>query len=133
MDDALAMDVVEGVAQGESDPNGALGRKVLLFVQDLPQQAAIDPLQNHVAPAAVLVVEYAHDAGMIEFFADFFFALEPVEEDRVGFHFLVRNLDGDGPFVAQIGAAENGCHAASGDQAVDAVVIELVAGMEFAH
>ncbi len=35
--------------------------------------------------------------------------------------------------IAQIGAAKNGGHAASGDQAIDAVVIELIAGMEFAH
>ncbi len=109
------------------------GGKVLLFVQDLAQQAAIHPFQNHVAPAALFIIEYLHDAGMIELLADFFFALEPVEKDRVSFHFWMRDLDGDGPAVAQVRPAKNGRHAASGDQAIDAVMIELIAGMEFTH
>ena len=33
---------------------------------------------------------------MIEFFADFCFAFEAVEQNRVGFHFRVGNLDRDG-------------------------------------
>src|SRR6202030_758692 len=45
----------------------------------------------------------------------------------------MRNLDRDRPAVAHICPAENGCHAASGDQAIDAVMIELIARMEFAH
>ncbi len=133
VDNALAVNVVEGIAQGESNADGALGRKFLLFVQDLAQQAAVHPFQNHVAPAAIFVVEYPNDAGMIELFADIFFPFEPVEEDRVGFHFRMRNLDRDRPAVAHVRAAENRCHAASGDQAIDAVMIELIAGMEFTH
>ena len=57
MDDALAVDVVEGLAQAESDADGALRRKLFLFVQNLAQQAAVHPFQNHVAPAAILVAE----------------------------------------------------------------------------
>ena len=83
--------------------------------------------------AAVVVGEDLHDAGVIELLADFLFAMETVEEYRVGFHFRMRNLDGDGSAVAQVRAAKNRRHAAAGDQAFDAVVIELVAGMEFAH
>ena len=124
MHDPLAMNVIEGLAQGESNADGALRGKLFLFVQDLAQQAAVHPFQNHVAAAALFIVEYANDAGMIEFFADFLFALEAVEQDRVGFHFLVGNLDRDGAPVARVRAAENRGHAASGDQAIDAVMIE---------
>ena len=70
---------------------------------------------------------------MVEFLADFLFALEAVEENRVGFHFRVRDFDGDGLPVAHVGGRENGGHAAAGDKAVDAVVIELIAGVESIH
>ena len=108
-------------------------RKFLLFVQDLAQQAAVHPFQNHVAPAAILVTEDLHDAGVIEFLADFFFPVKAVEENRVSFHFRMRNFDRNGPAVAQVRTAKNGGHAASGGQAIDAVVIECVAGMESTH
>ena len=67
---------------------------------------------------------------MIEGLADFLFAVEAVEEDRIAFHFRVGNFDGDGAAVAEVGGAENGGHAAAGDDAVDAVVIELFAGVD---
>jgi hypothetical protein len=70
---------------------------------------------------------------VIELLADFFFALEPIEQNRVGIHFRMRNFDRDGAAIANIRAAKNGGHAASGDQAIDAVMIEQIAGLEFAH
>jgi hypothetical protein len=70
---------------------------------------------------------------MIEFLADFFFPLEAVEKNRVRFHFFVGNFDRDFAVIAQIDAAKNGSHAASGGYAVDAVVIEFIAGLESTH
>src|ERR1700674_5774362 len=70
---------------------------------------------------------------MIELLADFFFPSEAVKEKRVGLHFRMWNLDRDGLAGAQVRAAENGRHPAPGDNAFDAVVIELVAGMKSTH
>jgi hypothetical protein len=70
---------------------------------------------------------------MIELFADVLFAVEAIEQNRVGFHFRVREFDCNRAAVTFVGAAVNRGHAAAGDQALDAVMIEKIAGMEFAH
>ena len=53
------------------------------------------------------------------------------KKSGIGFHFGVRNFDGDGAAVSQVGGAENRGHAAAGNQTFDAVMIELLAGMEW--
>ena len=133
MNDALAMDVVEGVAQRESDADGPFLGKLFLFIQNLAQQAAVHPFQDHVAAAALFIVVYTNNAGVIELLADFLLALEAVKQDRVGFHFLMGNLDRDGAPVARVRPAKNRGHAASGDQGIDAVMVERITGMEVAH
>jgi hypothetical protein len=65
---------------------------------------------------------------MVEFAADIGFAMEAVEEKGIALEFRVRNLEGDDAPVAQIRGPKNSGHAASGNQAVDAVVVELIAG-----
>ena len=67
---------------------------------------------------------------MVQLLADLAFALETVEQHRIGFHFRMRNLDRHLAAVAHVGGAKNGGHAAAGDQSFDAVVVELLAGMK---
>src|SRR5579862_4529534 len=68
---------------------------------------------------------------MIEGLADIFLAVKTVEEDRVAFHFRMGNLDGDCPAGAKVGAAKDRGHAAAGDNAIDAVMIELFSGADW--
>ena len=70
---------------------------------------------------------------MIELGADLLLALEALEENRIALHLGMRNLDGDLAAGAKVGGAEDGGHAAAGHQGFDAVVIELVPGMEGCH
>ena len=70
---------------------------------------------------------------MIELFSDLLFAFEAIEEQRVRFHLRMRNLDGDGPVVIDIGRAEDRRHAAARDQILDAIVIEQITGMKSSH
>jgi hypothetical protein len=56
--------------------------------------------------------------------------MEAIEENRIHFHFRVRNLYGYRPTRAQIGGPKNRGHAAAGSDAVYPVVIDLVAGMD---
>ena len=67
---------------------------------------------------------------MVELLTDLQLALKTVVENRIAFHLGMRDLDGDLLSGAQVGAAKNGGHAAAGGHAVDAVVIELIAGMQ---
>ena len=85
-------------------------------MQYLPQQPPVHPLHHHVELAAVVIRQHFHDAGMIELLADFALAVETVEEHGIGFHFRMRDLDGDLSAGAQIGGAIDGSHAAAGDQ-----------------
>ncbi len=62
--------------------------------------------------------------------ADVFFALEAVVHDRVALHLRMRDLDGNGGAGVEIGGLEDGGHAAGRDDALDAEVVELVAGMD---
>ena len=87
MDDAVAVDVVQRIADAQRDSYGALRRKFLLLVEDFAQQPAIDPFHHHVDLAAVAVGVHLHHAGMIEGLADILLAMKAVEEDRVAFHF----------------------------------------------
>ncbi len=70
---------------------------------------------------------------MIEFLADLLLPLKAVEEQRVRFHLRMRNFDGDGAVVIDIGRAVDRGHAAARDQTVDAVVIEQITGMKGGH
>ena len=76
--------------------------EMLALIQDLAQQAALAPLHHHVDARALFVAKDAHHVGMIEPFADARLALEAIEEDWIGFHVGVRNLEGDGAVVAHI-------------------------------
>ena len=97
------------------------------------QQVAGHPFHHHVDAAVVIVFENLHHARMVELLADLLLALEAIEENRIAFHFRMRDLDGDGAAVARIGRLIDGGHAAAGDQAFNFVVIEGIAGMEGSH
>ena len=63
--------------------------------------------------------------GMVELFADAGLALEAVEEDRIGLHIGVRNLQRHLAVVAHVGGAIDGGHAAAGNRLFNAVEIDL--------
>ncbi len=128
--DAVLMDIVEGVEDTDGDVNGAFGRHLALFEHDLAEQAALDPLHDHIDPGAVLVGVETHDVGVVERQADGLLALEAVEEGRVGLHGEVRDFEGDLAAVAEVGGAEDGRHSAIGHGGVDAVVIKYLAGFK---
>ena len=133
MHHAVRVNVVEGIEDAQRDADGALRRQLPLFAEDLPKQPALDPLHDHVNLAAVVVGEDLHHPGMVHQLADFFLAAETIEESRVALHFGMGDLDGNRPAVVEIGGAEDGGHAAAGSEAIDAVVIELVAGVKDSH
>ena len=110
--------------------DGALQRQLAAVVQHLAEQAAVHPLHHHVDLAAVVVGQHLHDAGVVQLLADFGLALEAIVKHGIGFHLRMRNLDRDLAAVAHIGGAKNGRHAAAGDKSFNAVVVELIAGME---
>ena len=64
---------------------------------------------------------------MIQPIADFLFALETIEEDLVAFYLGVRNLDRYLSARPEIGGAVNRGNITAGNNAVDAIVVELVA------
>ena len=57
--------------------------------------------------------------------------METIEENRVHFHLGMGDLDGDVAAVPEICPAKNRGHSAAGGNAVNAVVIELVAGVDW--
>ena len=67
---------------------------------------------------------------MIELFADAGLALEAVEEDGVGFHIGMRNLQRHLAAVARVRGAVDGSHAAAGNRLFNAVVVDLGTGLE---
>ena len=69
--------------------------------------------------------EDPHHIGVVEPFADGGFALKSVEENRIGFHVGMGNLERDDAVVAEVGGAEDRGHAAAGDGRIDAVGIDL--------
>jgi len=115
-------------ADADGDALGALGRELLFFIENLAQQTAFHPFHRHVHAAGVKLRQHLHDPGMIEFAADFGLAMEAVEEKWVALQFRMGNLEGYDASVAQVGGAEDGGHAAARDEAIDAVMIELLAG-----
>ena len=133
MRDPVIVNVVQRLADAERDPHRALGGQFPLLAQDLAQQAPLDPLHHQVDPAAAVLCNDLHHAGMVEFLSNVLFAMEALEENGVALHFGVGDLDGDRAAGQEVSAAEDGGHAASRDDAFDAVMVELVARVEWSH
>ncbi len=66
---------------------------------------------------------------MVQLPADFLFALEAFGEDLIAFDLRVRKLDDDLAARLDIGGAVYRGYVTAGDDAINAVVIELVAGI----
>ena len=114
----------------ERDPHGPFDGQLLLFDENLTKQPAIHPFQHHIDAALFLVLIHLHDGGVVELFADLLFAAKTIEQERVGFRFGMRDLQGDGTAVAHILGAIDGGHAAARHQLFDLVIVELIVGME---
>ena len=129
----VAVNVLQRIADPERDPQRAFGGEFSLLVEDLTQQPAVNPLHDHVDPAAAILGHHLHNAGVIQLRADLLLPMEAVEENRVALHLRMRNLDGNRATGAQICTAKDRGHAAAGGDAFNAVVIELIARMEWSH
>ena len=79
------------------------------------------------------VGEDLHYGGMVEGLADFRFAVEAVEKNRVAFHLRVGHFDSDLTAGFKVGGAENGGHAARSHHAFDLIVVELIPRVELLH
>jgi hypothetical protein len=75
----------------------------------------------------MILGEDFQDVGMIEVAADFAGALEALDEGQVSVHLRVRDLKSDSLAGTHVGGAVHGIDIAAGNDAVDAVVIELFA------
>jgi len=82
--------------------HGSLDGQALLFVENVAQQAAVDPLDDHVAAAALFAVVGFHHAGVVDLLADLLLAAEAFKQNRIGFHLRMRHLDGHGAAAAQV-------------------------------
>src|ERR1700731_2232816 len=70
---------------------------------------------------------------MIQSLTDLFLAMETVEKCGIALDLGMGDFDGHLPAVSQVSTAKYGGHATAGHQAVNAVMIELLARMERGH
>ena len=129
VDDAVGVDVLQRAADADGELDGAVDGEPGLLLNDLAEKAAGDPLHDHVDLGAAGVGEDLHDGGMMQAGADVCLALEALVEGGVALDLGVGDLYGDLRAGARVGGAEDGGHAAGGHQLFEAVVVELVAGV----
>jgi hypothetical protein len=67
---------------------------------------------------------------MVQLLAYFVFAFKAVVQSRIAFHLGMKKLDRHHHSRADVGGPKNGSHTAAGNEIVNAVMIELAAGME---
>ncbi len=138
MHHAVLVQVVQRIANGNGQRNGAVdGQLPLLiqapFIQNGPQQPALHPLDHHVGAAALFAVVGLHHAGVVNLLADLLLAAEALEQNGVGFHLRMRHLHGHRPAVAQVSGAEKRGHAAAGNLRIQEVVIQGFSNFERGH
>ena len=63
-----------------------------LLFQNCTQRSPVDPLHDHIQSAAVFAVKGFHDAWMVKMQANLLLTLETLQEDGVGLHLDVGNL-----------------------------------------
>src|ERR1700687_5631095 len=107
-----------------------LRRQLGLFIENLPAQAPIHPLHDHVDAAAMFVGKNFHHTGMIQNLADFFLTMEAVKQGGIALDLRMRYFDGYLPAVPGIRTPIDGGHSAAGDKGLNPVMIELIAAME---
>ena len=133
MDDAMLVHGVEGVAHLQNKVDGAIDGEGALLIEDGAEQAAFDPLDDHVEAGALLVVEGFDDAGVVEFLADLLLAAEALEEDGVCFEFGVGDFDGDGAAGEHVSGLVKGGHAAARNRGLEQVMVQRVASFQSCH
>jgi hypothetical protein len=67
---------------------------------------------------------------MVEHRADVLLALEAVEQYRIALHLGMRDFDRNRRTCIDVYSAKDRGHAAAGNQVIDAVIVEGIAGME---
>ena len=70
---------------------------------------------------------------MIQFPADFGFAVKAVEENGFALGFRVGNLDCDLPAGPGVDGAEDGSHSAHADEFFEEVMVQPITGVQWRH
>jgi len=110
MDDTLAVNVFESIADTESDPDRTLSARL-----DLPKDLPFRPFHDDADAAHVAVRNNLGHARVVQFPANFRLTLEAAEERRITFHLEMRNLDGNRAARAQVrGTVDRGHGSAHG-------------------
>ena len=108
---AIRVNVVEGFKSLDGDADSAvLGNSAQ--VEDAAQETALAPLHDHVNTRALVAAKDVHDIGMVQPFANGRLALEAVEEDGIGFHVGVGNLERNRASIARVAGAVDRGHPA---------------------
>jgi len=103
----------------------------LAAAENLAEEAAGDPLHDHVDLGAAGVGEDLHDGGWLRRVPMSASALEGARTWQGRTRPRVGDLDGDLRAGAGVDGAEDGGHAAGGHQLFEVVVVELIAGGEW--
>src|SRR5208337_1684513 len=129
MHHAVSVDVGQSLEHALGNVDGAVLREPAL-VENAAQQTALAPLHDHVYAGAFFAAKHTHDIGVVEARTDGGLALEAIGKKRIGFHVGMGNLQGNGAIVAQVGGAVDGSHAAARNHGIDAVGINVGAGLQ---
>src|SRR5690606_4240868 len=91
------------------------------------QAEAVDKLHDDVEqPTLAAEVIDAHDGGVVQTSGGAGFVQESLLEGRIVGQFAVHDLDGHRPHQVDVGRPVDGSHAAFADDAVDAIVFDLL-------
>jgi hypothetical protein len=130
---AVRVNVIEDIADRDRQPHCAI-RRDRSIVENLAQQPAFRPLHHHVNPAlAALLRQHTDHTGMIQFPPDLSLALKAIEERNVRLGFRMRYFNSHVGASAQIGSAVNRRHASLSRQFTNAVIIQYVTNLKYAH
>ena len=130
MHHAVPVNVFERRGNLHCDLHRAPGGKLALLVHDLAKQPPFHPFHRHVNLGVVGGGINLHHSRMIKLFANLLLAVKAFKEDRVSFHFRMRNFNGHGFAGILVGGAKNRRHAAVSHQVFNQVLIEFVASMK---
>ena len=79
VDDAVMVDVVEGLQDFAGDVHGALGRELGFLGENIAEQAAVDPLHDHVDLAGLVV----RRSGLMTFITPGWSSFWPISASRL--------------------------------------------------
>src|SRR3989441_3451755 len=121
MDHAVAVGVVERARNLAGNPHGVLDRELLLMVEPVAQRLPFHKRHDVVEQSVGFSrVDETEDVGVLEMRSDLDLFQEPIGADD-GRQLRAQFLEGDMPIVAYVVCEVDRRHAASAEQALDAI------------